>query len=155
MPILKDQGRQWVLSAEIPFSFDDDFGEDTAADTAVVQSVVRMPTNARVVGGEIVVETVWNNGTTATVDIGDVTDPDRYTASPVDLTAAGRTALTLDGFKTTETERDIDFTPVFAGSNASQGQGYLRVQYVIEDRENEVQPLDVADFGSARAPETG
>lgn len=154
MPILKDQGRQWVLSAEIPFTFDQDFGADSAADTTVIQDVVRLPVNSRVVGGELVVEVAWDNGTTATVDVGDATDPDRYTASPVNLTLTGRTALTLDGFKTTEAERDVNFDPIFAGTNATQGQGYLRVQYVIEDRENEVQPLDVAEYGSVRAPET-
>ena len=115
--IQKDQNRQWPLSLELTFNYDDDFGDDSAAQTTVVVEVARLPVNARVTGGEIVVETAWDNGTTATVDIGDVTDPDRYTASPVDLTSTGRTALTLTGFKHTEVERDINFDPVFAGSN--------------------------------------
>jgi hypothetical protein len=148
MPIHKVQGRQWVLSAEITVNWDDDFG--AAADSGVVQNLVRLPVGARVVGGEIVVETVWDNGTAATIDIGDVTDPDRYTATPVDLTAAGRTALTLTGFKTTTSERDVDADPVFTGTDATQGSAYIRVEYVIEDKANENQPLDVDEYGSAR-----
>ena len=148
--IQKDQNRQWPLSLEKTFNFDDDFGDDSAAQTAVVVELARLPVGARVVGGEIVVEEVWDNGTAATVDIGDVTDPDRYTASPVDLTALGRTALTLDGFKTTEVERDVDLTPVFTGANGTQGSAYVRIQYVIENKANEVQPLDVDEYGSVR-----
>ena len=154
MEILKDNGRQWPLSAEKTVVFTDGFGDDSVAQTGVVQDLIRLPVNSRVVGGEIVVEEAWDNGTTATVDIGDVTDPDRYTAAPVDLTALGRTALVLSGFKTTEVERDIDVTPVFAGSNATQGKAYIRVEYVIELRVNENQPLDVADHGSKNAPPT-
>lgn len=148
MPIHKVQGRQWVLSAEITVSYDDDFG--AAVDNGVVQNLVRLPVGARVVGGEIVVETAWDNGTAATIDIGDVTDPDRYTASPVNLAAAGRTALTLTGFKTTTTERDVDATPVFTGTDATQGQAYIRIEYVIEGKANENQPLDVDEYGAAR-----
>jgi hypothetical protein len=148
--IQKDQNRQWPLSLEKTFNHDDDFGDDSAAQTAVVVELARLPVGARVVGGEIVVEEAWDNGTTATVDIGDVTDPDRYTASPVNLTALGRTALTLDGFKTTEVERDVDLTPVFAGANGTQGRAYVRIEYVIENKANEVQPLDVDEYGSVR-----
>ena len=148
--IQKDQNRQWPLSLEKTFNFDDDFGDDSVAQTAVAVEVARLPVGARVTAGEIVVEEAWDNGTTATVDIGDVTDPDRYTSSPVDLTALGRTALVLSGFKTTEVERDVDLDPVFAGSNGTQGKAYLRIEYVIEGKANETQPLDVDEYGSAR-----
>lgn len=148
--IQKDQNRQWPLSLEKTFNFDDDFGDDSAAQTGVVVELARLPQGARVTGGEIVVETVWDNGTAATVDIGDVTDPDRYTAAPIDLTALGRTALVLTGFKVTEVERDVDLDPVFTGANGTQGQAYVRIEYVIEDKANEVQPLDVAEYGSVR-----
>lgn len=148
MPIHKQTGRQWILSAEMTVLFSDDFGAQ--ADTAIVQDLFRLPTGARVVGGEIVVEVVWTN--TATVDIGDVTQADRYTATPINLEVLGRTALTLDGFKTTETERDVNLSPLFTVSDSTTGQAYIRIDYVIEDRVNENQPLDVADFGSARLP---
>lgn len=148
MPIHKEQGRQWVLSAEKTVLYTDDFG--AAADNAVVQNLFRLPVGARVVGGEVVVEVAWDNGTTGSVDIGDVTDPNRYTATPVDLTATGRTALTLTGFKTTEAERDVDVDPNFVGTDATQGQAYIRIEYVIEGKANETQPLDVDEYGAAR-----
>lgn len=147
MEILLDEGRQYPLSAEITFTFADGI----AAPADGLQDLMKLPTGARVVGGEIVVETAWNAGTSAVVDIGDVTDVNRY-ASAVNLQAAGRTALLLDGFKTTETERDVDIIPTIVGTAATQGQAYVRVQYVIEDRAHEVQPLEVADYGSKNAP---
>lgn len=149
MPILKDQGRQWPLSAELVITYDQDFGVDSAANTAVIQEAIRLPVGARVVGGEIVVEEVWDNGTTATVDVGD-SDPDRYTASPVNLTSLGRTALTLDGLAVVAADRDVSLDPIFAGTNATQGRAYLRIEYVIDGKANENQPLDVDEYGSAR-----
>ena len=144
--IQKDQNRQWPLSLEKTITFSDDLA---AVADSVVQELARLPVNARVTGGEIVVETVWNTGTSGVVDIGDVTDPNRYAAA-VNLHALGRTALLLDGFKTTEVERDVNVTPTFVGADATQGQAYIRMQYVIEGKANEVQPLDVDEYGSVR-----
>jgi len=149
MEILLDEGRQYTLSAEVTITFAD--GLAIAGTDDVVQDLLKLPTGARVVGGEIVVETVWDTGTSAVCDIGDVTDPNRYAAA-VDLKAAGRTALLLTGFKTTETEKKVDIDPTFVGTTSTQGQAYIRVEYVIEDRAHEVQPLDVADYGSKNAP---
>jgi hypothetical protein len=149
MPILKNQGRQWPLSAELVVTYDQDFGIDSAANTTVIQEAIRLPVGARVVGGEIVVEEVWDNGTTATVDIGD-TNPDRYTTSAVDLTALGRTALLLDGLEVVAADRDVSLDPIFAGTNATQGRAYIRIEYVIGGKANENQPLDVDEYGSAR-----
>ena len=148
MPIQTDPGRQWVLSAEKTVLFSDDFGAQ--ADDGLSQDVFRLPTGARVVGGEVVVEVVWTN--TATIDVGDATDPDEYTASGViDLEVLARTALDLTGFKTTEVERDILLLGNFSVSDSTTGQLYIRIDYVVEGRANEVQPIDVADYGSDRA----
>lgn len=146
MPIHKDQGRQWPLSAEKTVLWSDDFG---AVAESVLQEIFRLPVNSRVIGGEIVVEVAWDNVTSAAVDMGDVTDPDRYAAA-VDLKATGRTALTLTGFKHTEAERDVNLTPAFVGGDATQGQAYIRIEYVIEGKANENQPLDVDEYGSDR-----
>ena len=150
MPIQKEQGRQWSLSAEIVVTYDQDLGEDSAADTAVLQEAFRLPIGARVVGGEIVVEEVWDNGTTATIDLGNTGDADRYTAAVIDLTALGRTALQLDGLAIVAATRDVEIDPIFAGTDSTQGRAYIRMDYVIDGKANEVQPLDVDEYGSAR-----
>jgi hypothetical protein len=151
MPIQKEQGRQWSLSAQITVTFDQDLGGDTAADTAVLQEAFRLPIGARVTGGEIVVEEAWDNDTTATIDLGNTGDADRYTdTAPVDLTAAARTALDLDGLAVGSDERDVEIDPIFAGSDATQGRAVIRIEYTIDGKANEVQPLDVDEYGSAR-----
>ncbi len=150
MEILLDEGRQYTLSAERTITFAD--GLAIAVVDDAVQDVFKLPTGARIVGGEVVVETAWNMGTTGVIDVGDVTDPNRYSSTAVNLQATGRTALTLDGFKTTETEKKVNVTPALVGTTATQGQAYIRIEYVIEDRAHEVQPLDVADYGSKNAP---
>lgn len=154
MEILKDAGRQYPLSAEVVIGFADGLTVAQAIGTGI-QDLLKLPVNSRVIGGEIVVEEVWDSGTSAVVDIGDVTDPDRYTATPVDLTALGRTALTLSGFKTSETERTVDIDPVLVGTDATQGRAYIRVQYVVENKAHETVGFDRSDFGSKNAPETG
>lgn len=150
MEILKNADRQYPLSAELIIAFDD--GLTGVADN-VVQDLLKLPINARVTGGEIVVEEVWDTATTHVADIGDVTDPNRYAAA-VNLKALGRTALLLDGFKTTSVERTVDIDPTAVGADATQGRAYIRVEYVVENKAHETVGFDVADYGSKNAPET-
>lgn len=152
MEVLKSADRQYSLSASRVITFAD--GLAVAGTDDAVQDLMDIPTGARVVGGEIVVETAWDSGTSAVVDIGDGDDPDRYTGGgAVDLTSVGRTALTLTGFKYAG-EDTIDLDPTFLGSTATAGQAYIRVEYVLEDRAHETQGVNVADYGSKNAPET-
>jgi hypothetical protein len=151
MPIQKEQGRQWSLSAQITVTFDQDLGVDSVADTTVLQEAFRLPVGARVTGGEIIVEEVWDNDTTATIDLGNTGDADRYTdTAPVNLVNLGRTALDLDGLAVGSAERDVEIDPIFTGTNATQGRAVIRIEYTIDGKANEVQPLDVDEYGSAR-----
>lgn len=95
-----------------------------------------IPPDGIVIGGAIVVETAWDSGTSATIDVGDEDDPDRYTASPVDLASAGRTALTITGYKYV-VPTALHLTLAEAGTVATEGEGYIELQIVMEDRENE------------------
>lgn len=152
MEVLKDQGRQYSLWATINIGFADGLTVAQAIGTGI-QAIMDLPGDAEVVGGSIVVTEVWDSGTSAVVDIGDVGDPDRYTSSPVDLTSLGRTALVLSGYVTSG-EETIDIDPVLVGSDATQGAATIRVEYVINSRAHENQGLNVADYGSKNAPET-
>lgn len=153
MEILKDQGRQYSLWATVNIGFADGLTVAQAIGTAI-QEILDLPGNAEVVGGSITVTEIWDSGTSAVIDIGDVGDPDRYTASPVALTALGRTALTLSGY-VTGGEESVDVDPVLVGTDATQGAAVIRIEYVINDRAHENQGLNVADYGSKNAPETG
>jgi len=131
MSITKDSGRQYPLVAVVDITYDDFVvsGDETSG----VYEAIDLPANATVVGGELIVDTAWDTATTATADIGDDGDPDRYTASPLNLKSAGRTALALTGYEYTASNTiDIDF--VTAGADATAGAARLIVQYVIDDR---------------------
>jgi hypothetical protein len=52
----------------------------------------------------------------------------------------GRTALVPTGYRYTAPDT-IDLTGTLTGAAATAGAGTLRVQYVIKDRAQEVQPV--------------
>jgi len=132
MAITKDAGRQWPLVAKVPFTYAD---FDTSG---VAVAALDLPGNATVIGGELVVETVFNSGTSDALDVGDGASATRY-AGAVDGQAAARTALTLTGYKHTVPDTvDIEWTG--AGTAPTQGAGYLLVMYTVDDKANEVQP---------------
>lgn len=138
MAITKNGGRQYPLVARVDFTFADfDAGAVTAS---TIFEAMDMPANAIVTGGALVVTTAFVGTTAATADVGDGGDPDRYSASPIDLMTLGRTALTLTGYKNTAADT-IDMDVILTVAAATAGAGYLEVQYVIADRANEVQPV--------------
>lgn len=137
MAVKRQTGRSYVQSAQIAFTFTE-LGAAVVAAGGAIQEVFGLPPNARVVGGEVVVDTAWVGPTAATLDIGDGADPNRYTSSAVNLKTLGRTALTLTGFKYAEADT-IDFDPVLTVAAATAGNAYVRVEYVVEGAAHEVQ----------------
>lgn len=131
---------QYPQSAEFRFTH-----ADTMANiSGVVQALkangafeaIPLPIGATVVGGELVVETASNDsGATVTVAVGDSGNASRYLAA-TSIKAAGRTALTLTGFK--GAGENIRFTIAGANGDATAGQVYLRVEYILEGRMHEV-----------------
>ena len=117
------------LAAIVRFDFAD-------LTTAVGVPAHLLPPGGIVIGGAVVVETAWDSGTSATLKVGDDDDDDRYTASAVDITETGRTALTLTGYKyDTPTELELLLTEV--GTAATEGEGYIELTIVMEGRTNE------------------
>ncbi len=136
MPITKDNGRQYPLYAKVDFTYTD---LGTAVTTSTILEAAGIPTNARITSGNLVVTTAWVGPTAATADVGDAIDPDRYSASPIDLKTTGVKALTITGFQYAgEDTIDIDLLQSVAVSSA--GVGFLEFEYVIDDRAHEVQP---------------
>jgi hypothetical protein len=123
-------GRQWPLVAMQPF----DISQLTNG-TAV--AAVKMPAGARVIGGGVIISTPFDASGNV-INVGDGDAPNRYSATPVDVTAAGFTSLDVTGYKYTFSDY-IDITWTLSGS-PTEGAGIVMVQYVIDGRSNEVNP---------------
>jgi hypothetical protein len=130
MAITKVGGRQDILVAEVSFTF--------AQTVAGALEMVNLPANARVVGGDLIVDTVWDS-TTNTLSLGDGITPTRYTTTTT-LKALGRTALGLTGYKYTAADT-VDGTYAETGAVPTTGAARLQVQYTIADRALENQPV--------------
>jgi hypothetical protein len=126
----KNFGRQYVLAATQTINFGD-------LVNGSAEVVLDVRPGARVIGGFLLVDTVWN-GTTPTLDLGDGVDPDRYTATPIALDALGLTALDVTGYKYVESDT-IDGTLVVTGT-PTQGSATLVIEYLLDGRVNENEP---------------
>ena len=131
MAIKKAQNVQYPVVAKVSFTY--------AELAEGVQAIAQLPAGARVVGGQIVVDTAWDTGTSAALDIGDAADDDRYTSTQINLkTATGRTALTLTGYEYAETT-DVIVTAASVGTAATAGEATIEIMYVVDGRGHEVQ----------------
>lgn len=135
------RGAQYPLTALFEFNITDTMVNTAGASQAFsaaagIFDVIKLPANAEVIGGSMVVETVSNDSVTATVKIGDATSDARYLAATTIKTAA-RTALTLTGYVTNG--EDLRITLANAGGDATAGKVRISVQYVIKNRLNEPQ----------------
>jgi hypothetical protein len=108
-------------------------------ETGVAIPAVKIPFGARVIGGAVVVSTPFNSTSTDTFDIGDGIDPNRYSASPINVHTAGYTALSITGYKYLENDF-IDVTWTSGGGAPSTGVAHLIVMYVSDTKENEIVP---------------
>lgn len=140
MTIPYKSARQEPLVAILEFSY----GDVTAS--GVAENAIEVPQDAIVIGGDITVVTPWNSGTSATLDLGDAGDDDRYTASAIDLKVAGRTALTLTGYKHTVAEF-LKTLVTTAGTAATAGAARITVNYVRVGRACTAQGLDFRATG--------
>ena len=98
-----------------------------------VYPAIDLPPNALVTGGYVSVTSVFT--ATCDIDIGDA-DPDRYTPTIVEADALGTVQLIPDGIVNTAASV-VNVSMVVSATII--GAGELVVEYVIVDRENEVQ----------------
>ncbi|MFT3815259.1 MAG: hypothetical protein QM740_18080 [Acidovorax sp.] len=127
MPIKKNPSRQELIVAYLDIGFAD----PTAYGTA--ENAIELPGNAVLAGGDVTVLTPWNSATTATLKLGDAADDDRYTAAPIDLKTAGRTALTMTGYRHTVSEF-LKTLIAQSGTAATAGLARVCVQYYVLGR---------------------
>ena len=140
---LATRGGQYPITSEFTFDVANDTmknasGADDNFKTvgSHVFDAILLPTNAIVVGGEVVTETAVSGSTAYNVKVGDSVNDARYLAS-TDRVAAGRTALTVTGFVGGGEQVRVTVAPTVA--NATAGKITVRVSYIIRNRVNEVQ----------------
>jgi hypothetical protein len=115
-----------------------DFALSELSDGAAV-SAVKLPANARVIGGGVLITEVFDSTTSDAIDVGDGSDDDRYSSTPVDGQALGYTALTITGYKYTAGDY-VDLKWASGGGTPTTGAGVLILMYVVDGRGNEVVP---------------
>ena len=137
------RGGQYPITAEFTFDVANDTMKNvSSADDnfnvvgSHVFDAILLPTNAIVVGGEVVTETAVSGSTAYNVKVGDSVNDARYLAS-TDRVAAGRSALTPTGFVGGGEQVRVTVAPTVA--NATAGKITVRVSYIIRNRVNEVQ----------------
>ena len=140
---LATRGGQYPITAEFTFDVANDTMKNVSgADDnfnvvgSHVFDAILLPTNAIVVGGEVVTETAVSGSTAYNVKVGDSVNDARYLAS-TDRVAAGRTALTVTGFVGGGEQVRVTVAPTVA--DATAGKITVRVSYIIRNRVNEVQ----------------
>jgi hypothetical protein len=102
-------------------------------------AALKLPSGARVIGGELVVTEVFNSTSTDTIAVGDSGSATRYLGA-TNVRATGRTALVPTGYKNTA-PTDLLLTWASGGGTPTTGAGYIMVMYIIDGRANEVVPI--------------
>ena len=131
MAITKQAGRQWPLVGKAEFAFGD------LTDATAVEAV-DLPYGAIVTGGMLVITTAFDSATSDTIAVS--VGSDTLLAAQDVKTAAGSWPFTAGSGPTTAPDT-VDVTWDGTGAAPSAGAGYLIVEYVIDDRATEVQPV--------------
>ena len=140
---LATRGGQYPITAEFTFDVANDTMKNVSgADDnfnvvgSHVFDAILLPTNAIVVGGEVVTETAVSGSTAYNVKAGDSVHDARY-LGVTNKAAAGHTALVPTGFVGGGEQVRVTVAPT--GANATAGKITVRVSYIIRNRVNEVQ----------------
>ena len=136
----KTRTSQNVLVAEFEFNVDDTMansaGVVTDFEASDAKDAIDLPPGAIVVGGSLVVETVYNTTGTATLAIGDSGLATRYLGA-TNLKAAALTAIVPTGYKNVS-GLPVRLTLALADLAGTQGVVRVSVEYVIDGRATEV-----------------
>ena len=130
MAITKDGGRQYPLVAKVSFTY-----ADLVSGSAI--EAVDIPGGATVTGGALVITTAFDSVTSdnATVQVGSDT-----LLGSTSVAAVGQTLFT-EGAAEVTAKDTVDITWTQVGGGTSAGAGYLIVEYILDNRSNEVQPV--------------
>lgn len=126
--------RQFQLSLVSTFTYEDCVG-------AAVVNLFGVQVGSKLTYINLTINTSFAGGTTHDADFGDVTDPDEYSATVVELdgTALAQPANppALTGFVTTSAEPNVTLSPVSTGGDPTSGSADLYVSYIVKGRAHE------------------
>lgn len=122
------QNRQNVMALAITISLAD-FLEAPTPNTLEIP----LPQDAEVVGGDVVVGTVFNTTLADTINLGDSGVANRHLAA-VNLKAAARTALTLTGYRSDKDTRTLKLVRTAGDADATGGELELTILYVVQEK---------------------
>jgi hypothetical protein len=138
--LIPERTAQYPLVQEFTFNFNDTMDNTTGVSDGFstvashVFDVMPLPTNATVIGGEVVTETAITGSTAYNISVGDSASATRYLGA-TDRVAAGRTALVPTGYVSDALPIRLTVAPTVAAATA--GKVTLRVMYVVRDRGSE------------------
>jgi len=120
------QTRGFALTAFASF----DFADVIVATTGVGVEVFRLPLGATAMGGYLSVGTVFNSGTSDSLELGDATDDNRYLAA-TDAQAAADSELlgNLLGYKVVAADRPVLLEWTAVGAVPTTGAGSILMLY--------------------------
>ena len=129
---LPNVARQYSLAVFIDIVFGD------IPVTAVAVALAELPQGSVITNINAFVVTAFAGSGNYDADFGDVTDPNEYSPTIVELDAPGipTNTVAVSGFKTTSSEPDLNITPVFT-TVPTAGAARLLVEYVTSGRNNE------------------
>jgi hypothetical protein len=101
---------------------------------------LNLPPGAVIIGGEVIVESVYAGSTAATVSLG-IAGSLTSLLNAVSMLTAGRTALTLTTTLAmlANAGQNLRATIAYTVANATAGRARLRVFYTVDGRANEIQ----------------
>jgi len=129
MTISVPDTRQYPLVANAAFVL-----ADTASGVGAV--AFALPQNAVVTGGQVIIDTAYDSGTSDAIEVGDAGDDNRYLTT-TSVAAAGRTALVPTGYQVANANRNILVEVTSVGTAATAGAGRIQVAYIVEGRATE------------------
>lgn len=127
MSITKNSGRQEKVVAYVDVALANLVSGAAAA-------AIDLPIGAIVLGGHVVVTTAFDGETSDSLDVGDASDANRFSATPIDLQVAALTDLDVTGFVATKDEPSVTVTWTGVGAAPTVGAFRLVVEYMVEKR---------------------
>jgi len=127
--------RQYPLSVFLDIDFNDIVVHATA------YTLCELPQGSVIIRGAVYVVTAFVDNGVFDTNFGDVTDPNRYSQTIVEIDATGSPTndFTPDGYKTTASEPALTTTAVFGTTTDTPSAGAFRLvfEYVTSGRNNE------------------
>lgn len=132
MAIVQNSGLQWPLYA---------VQRVTQANLANVDGeydAIVLPAGAMIISGSLVVSTAWDDGTAATLSVGIKGGAANAYLAATSIQAIAVTAFTGGTLVPLTASQTVTVTAAFTDSDATVGEAYLVLAYVVNTRATEV-----------------